>query len=43
MNKISNFLQSPANWGGIGLSTLALVLSSLGLTQVGAGALAVLG
>ena len=43
MNKISNFLQSPANWGGIVLATLALVLSSLGLTQVGAGALAVLG
>ena len=43
MNKISNFLQSPANWGGIGLSTLALVLSSVGLTQVGAGALAILG
>ena len=43
MNKVSNFLQSPANWGGIGLSTLALVLGSLGLTQVGIGALAVLG
>jgi hypothetical protein len=43
MNTISNFLQSPANWFGIGLSTVALVLSSLGLTQVGAGALAVLG
>jgi hypothetical protein len=43
MNKISNFLQSPANWGGIGLATLALVLSSVGLTQVGAGALALLG
>lgn len=43
MNKISNFLQSPANWGGIGLATLALVLSSLGLTQVGAGALAAVG
>ncbi len=43
MNKVSDFLQSPANWGGIGLSTLALVLGSLGLTQVGIGALAVLG
>ena len=43
MNKIGNFLQSPANWGGIGLATLALVLSSVGLTQVGAGALALLG
>lgn len=43
MHKISHFLQSPANWGGIGLSSLALVLSSLGLTQWGAGALALLG
>ena len=43
MNKIGNFLQSPANWGGVGLATLALVLSGLGLTQVGAGALAALG
>jgi hypothetical protein len=43
MNKINNFLQSPANWGGMGLATLALVLSSVGLTQVGAGALALLG
>ena len=43
MNKISNFLQSPANWGGMGLATLALVLSSVGLTQVEAGALALLG
>ena len=43
MNKISIFLQSPANWGGIVLSTVALVLSSLGLTQVGGAALAILG
>ena len=43
MNKISIFLQSPANWGGIVLSTVELVLSGLGLTQVGAGALAILG
>lgn len=43
MNKISTFLQSPANWGGIGLSTVALVLSSLGLTQWGGAALALLG
>jgi hypothetical protein len=43
MNKISNFLQSPANWGGMGLATLAMVLSSVGLTQVGAGALALVG
>lgn len=43
MNKIGNFLQSPANWGGIGLATLALVLSSLGLTQWGGAALALVG
>ncbi|OGB28801.1 MAG: hypothetical protein A3F78_07210 [Burkholderiales bacterium RIFCSPLOWO2_12_FULL_61_40] len=43
MNKISSFLQSPANWGGLGLSTVALVLSSLGLAQWGGGALALLG
>ena len=43
MNKISQFLQSPANWGGLGLSTTALVLSSLGLTQWGASALALVG
>lgn len=43
MNKIGHFLQSPANWGGIGLSTVALVLSSLGLAQWGGGALALLG
>lgn len=42
MNKISQLLQSPANWAGLGLSTLALVLSGLGLMQWGAGALAVL-
>ncbi|MDP2367930.1 hypothetical protein [Rhodoferax sp.] len=43
MNKIGRFLQSPANWCGVGLSTAALVLSSLGLAQWGATALAVLG
>ena len=43
MNKISRFLQSPANWCGVGLSTVALVLSSLGLAQWGATALALLG
>ena len=43
MNKIGRFLQSPANWCGVGLSTMALVLSSLGLAQWGATALAVLG
>ena len=42
MNKISQLLQSPANWAGLGLATLALVLSGLGLTQWGVGALAVL-
>lgn len=43
MNKISRFLQSPANWCGVGLSTMALVLSSLGLAQWGTGILALLG
>lgn len=43
MNKISRFLQSPANWCGVGLSTVALVLSSLGLAQWGGGILALLG
>jgi hypothetical protein len=43
MNKITRFLQSPANWCGLGLSTVALVLSSLGLAQWGGAALAVLG
>ncbi len=42
MNNISQLLQSPANWAGLGLSTFALVLSGLGLMQWGAGALAVL-
>lgn len=43
MHKISRFLQSPANWCGMGLSSVALLLSSLGLAQWGAGALALLG
>lgn len=43
MNKIGRFLQSPANWCGVGLSTVALVLSSLGLAQWGAMGLAALG
>lgn len=43
MNKISSFLQSSANWGGIGLSSVALVLSSLGLTPWGGEVLALLG
>lgn len=43
MNKIGRFLQSPANWCGVALSTVALVLSSLGLAQWGAMGLAALG
>ena len=43
MHKIGRFLQSPANWGGMGLSTLALVLGGLGLAQWGAPVLALLG
>ncbi len=43
VRRITNFLQSPANWGGMWLATLALILSSLGLTQWGGTALAVLG
>ncbi len=43
MNKIANFLQSRANWCGIALSTLALVLGSMAPMLVGAGVLAVLG
>lgn len=43
MNKIGRFLQSPANWCGVALSTAALVLSSLGLAQWGAMGLAALG
>lgn len=43
MRKIALFLQSPANWCGVGLATVALVLSALGLTQWGSGLLALLG
>lgn len=43
MNKIGKFLQSPANWCGIGLATLALLLSSLGLARWGGPVLALLG
>lgn len=43
MHRISRFLQSPANWCGLGLSTVALVLSSLGLAQWGGTLLALMG
>ena len=43
MQRILIFLQSPANWAGLALATLALVLHSLGLTQWGGLGLAALG
>lgn len=43
LHQIGRFLQSPANWCGVGLSSAALILSGLGLMQWGAPALAVLG
>ncbi len=43
MQRILNFLQSPANWAGLGLATLALVMHALGLTQWGGLGLAALG
>jgi hypothetical protein len=43
MNKLGRFLQSPANWTGLGLSSVALVLSGLGLASWGAVPLAALG
>lgn len=43
MHRVLIFLQSPANWSGLGLATLALVLHSLGLTQWGGLGLAALG
>ena len=43
MNRVSNFLTSPANWCGMGLSSVALILSGLGLAQWGGVGLAVLG
>ena len=43
MRRVLIFLQSPANWCGLGLATLALVLQSLGLTQWGGLGLAALG
>jgi len=42
MNKVGRFLQSPANWTGLGLSSVALVLSGLGLATWGAAPLAAL-
>jgi hypothetical protein len=43
MNKIGKFFQSPANWCGLSLSSVALVLGGLGLALWGGAALAVLG
>ena len=43
MRLISRFLQSGANWCGLGLATVALVLSSLGLAQWGGLWLALFG
>lgn len=43
MGKLGRFLQSPANWFGLALSSVALVLSALGLTRWGGLALAALG
>lgn len=43
MNRILGFLQAPANWCGLVLATVALLLHSLGLTQWGGLGLAVLG
>lgn len=43
MNKLLRFLQSPANWCGLGLATVALLANGLGLTEWGGPALAVLG
>ena len=43
MNKVSRVLQSSANWCGLGLATVALVTSGLGLTAWGGAALAALG
>jgi hypothetical protein len=47
LQTVSRILQSPANWCGLGLGTVALVLSGSGLAlwggAMGAGALAALG
>jgi hypothetical protein len=43
MHRLFGFLQAPANWCGLGLATMALLLHSLGLTQWGGLGLAALG
>ncbi len=43
MSKLGRVLQSGANWTGLGLATVALAGSALGLTQWGGAALALLG
>lgn len=43
MNRFLQFLQSPANWSGLALATVALGLHALGLTFWGGSWLAVLG
>ena len=43
MDKIGKFFHSPANWCGLSLSSVALVLGGLGLAPWGGAALAVLG
>ncbi len=43
MSKFARILQSPANWCGLGLATVAMVLSAAGLTQWGAPLLAAVG
>lgn len=43
MHRVLIFLQSPANWCGLGLATLALVAHSIGLTEWGGVGLAALG
>lgn len=43
MDKIGKFFHSPANWCGLCLSSVGLVLGGLGLAQWGGAALAVLG
>lgn len=43
MSRFLRFLQSPANWGGMALATLALAPQALGITLWGGWALAPLG
>jgi hypothetical protein len=42
-SKVSRFLQSPANWLGMGLATLALLLGALEVASAVSAALAVIG